>query len=116
MDAIKDSTGHWPLGSIHFENFGIETAALENRPFFVQLKSTGERVPVPADQSIVEALRASGRKVPTSCESGTCGTCRTRLVSGVADHRDMVLQDSEKTGQIIPCVSRALSEELVLDL
>jgi phthalate 4,5-dioxygenase reductase subunit len=116
MDAVKDSTGHWPLGSIHFENFGIEAVVFENHPFFVRLKSTNERILVRADQSIVDALRAAGCRIPTSCESGTCGTCRTRVVSGVPDHRDMVLQDNEKAGQIIPCVSRALSEELVLDL
>lgn len=116
MDAIKDCTGHWPLGSIHFESFGVEIVAAESRPFFVQLQSTNERILVPADRSIVDALRAHGHRIPTSCESGTCGTCRTRLLAGVADHRDMVLQDSEMADQIIPCVSRAKTEELVLDL
>ena len=116
MDAIKDTTGHWPLGSIHFETFGSEIIAVENRAFLVRLESSGERINIPADQTIVEVLRTSGRTIPTSCESGTCGTCRTRLVSGIADHRDMVLQENEKASQIIPCVSRALSEELVLGL
>jgi phthalate 4,5-dioxygenase reductase subunit len=34
----------------------------------------------------------------------------------VADHRDMVLGEDEKRDQIMICVSRAKSEELVLDL
>ena len=34
-------------------------------------------VDVGAHQSILEALRARGLDVPSSCESGTCGTCRT---------------------------------------
>lgn len=39
-----------------------------------------------------------------------------QLCSGTADHRDMVLEEEEKSGQIIVCVFRAISEELVLDL
>ncbi|MCY7317647.1 MAG: 2Fe-2S iron-sulfur cluster binding domain-containing protein [Ramlibacter sp.] len=33
--------------------------------------------------------------VPSSCESGTCGSCRTGLVSGVAEHRDYVLDEEQ---------------------
>jgi phthalate 4,5-dioxygenase reductase subunit len=116
MESIKDVTGHWPHGSAHFENFGIEKPSVENRPFFVRLKSTGARYAVPTDKSIIEVLRANGLSIPSSCESGTCGTCRTRLTAGVADHRDMVLQGNEKDSYVIPCVSRAISDELEIDL
>ena len=73
-------------------------------------------IPVSAEQSILQALRASGQQVTSSCESGTCGSCRTGLLDGQAEHRDMVLSDAEKTSNIMVCVSRALSPELVLDL
>jgi phthalate 4,5-dioxygenase reductase subunit len=72
-------------------------------------------VDVPADQSILEALRDAGLVVPSSGESGTCGTCRTRLVDGEADHRDLVLSDAERESNIMVCVSRALSDELTID-
>ena len=52
----------------------------------------------------------------SSCESGTCGTCKTRLISGKADHRDMVLMDEEKDDYVMICVSRAKEGDLVLDL
>jgi len=52
--------------------------------------------------------------VPSSCESGTCGTCRTALISGQADHRDMVLEDQQRSDFIMICVSRAVTGELVL--
>ena len=48
-----------------------------------------------------------GHDVPSSCESGTCGTCRTKLLAGEADHRDLVLTESERGSQIMICVSRA---------
>jgi phthalate 4,5-dioxygenase reductase subunit len=60
-------------------------------------------------------MRAHGHDAPSSCESGTCGTCRTRLVSGEADHRDFVLTQDERAGQVMICVSRALTPEIVID-
>jgi phthalate 4,5-dioxygenase reductase subunit len=61
-------------------------------------------------------LRACGKHVASSCESGTCGSCRTGLVSGDVEHRDMVLDEEEKAANIMVCVSRARGGELVLDL
>ena len=117
MDAVADMSGHWPFGSIHFESFGVDASAYEiNTAFTVRLHKSGLRVPVTAEQSILEALRAYGHRVPSSCESGTCGSCRTGLVSGDVVHRDMVLAEDEKTQQIMVCVSRARTGELVLDL
>ncbi|MGL6251507.1 MAG: 2Fe-2S iron-sulfur cluster-binding protein, partial [Billgrantia desiderata] len=49
-------------------------------------------------------------------ESGTCGSCRTRLLEGEAEHRDLVLSEAERQNHIMVCVSRARSKELVIDL
>jgi phthalate 4,5-dioxygenase reductase subunit len=70
---------------------------------------------VPAGTTILEALRAAGLDVPSSCESGTCGTCRTGLIAGEADHRDLVLADDERARNIMVCVSRARGDELTID-
>ena len=117
MDAVADMSGHWPSGSIHFESFGADASSLAaNTAFTVHLRRSAVTVPVGADQSILEALRAHGHRIPSSCESGTCGSCRTGLLAGEADHRDMVLREDERATQIMVCVSRATSAELVLDL
>ena len=81
----------------------------------MRLARSGEIVEVAARESILEALRAHGLDVPSSCESGTCGTCRTRLVAGEADHRDLVLSEAEHADTIMVCVSRARSPEIVID-
>jgi phthalate 4,5-dioxygenase reductase subunit len=81
----------------------------------VKLASTGEVIDVPVGTTILEAMRAKGHNVPSSCESGTCGTCRTKLISGEADHRDLVLTESERSSQIMICVSRAKTPQLVID-
>ena len=117
MDSVRDMTGHWPSEQIHFESFGATAVSADsNQPFEVLLQKTGERISVSADQSILEALRACGHHIPSSCESGSCGCCRTALIAGEADHRDMVLRPEEHASQIMVCVSRAKSNELVLDL
>jgi ferredoxin len=49
---------------------------------------------------------------------GICGTCETAVLEGSPDHRDSVLDDDEKAENdcMMICVSRSLSEKLVLDL
>jgi phthalate 4,5-dioxygenase reductase subunit len=117
MDSVRDMTGHWPTGTVHFESFGIDVQLLkENKPFKVRLQHSGQVFEIPADRSILEILRDKGIRTSSSCESGTCGSCRTHLVSGEAEHRDMVLGEDERSHQIMICVSRARSDELVIDL
>ncbi len=117
MDAVADMSGHWPSGAVHFESFGVDASAYAaNAPFSVRLQKSGLTVPVTAEQSILEALRGAGIRVASSCESGTCGSCKTTLLAGEVEHRDMVLSDEEKENHIMVCVSRAKSAELVLDL
>lgn len=117
MDSVRDMTGHWPSERIHFESFGTaQTQSADNQAFDVLLNKTGTRVCVPSDQSILQALRSAGHHISSSCESGTCGSCRTSLRSGEAEHRDWVLRPEEQAHHIMVCVSRAKSTELVLDL
>jgi len=117
MDAVRDMTGHWPASAVHFESFGGDTKPhADDKPFEVRLEHSGRTVTVPVGRSILEALRDEGVHVPSSCESGTCGSCKTRLIEGESDHRDLVLLDEEKSDHIMVCVSRAKSPCLVLDL
>lgn len=117
LEAVRDMTGHWSPAAIHFESFIDAGAAAraEDKPFTVVLAKSGDRLVVPPGVSILEAMRARGHEAPSSCESGTCGTCRTRLLAGEADHRDLVLMDHEKAGQIMICVSRSVSPEIEIE-
>ena len=117
MDSVRDMTGHWSTGKVHFESF-VEggVARPDDQPFRVRLARSGTEFAVPVGTSLLAALRAHGCAVGSSCESGTCGSCRTGLVAGVAEHRDMVLLPEEMDHQIMPCVSRAAGGLLELDL
>lgn len=117
MDAVRDMSGHWSDGSVHFEDFNAATAKGEsNFPFEVVLARSGERLVVPSDRTILDVLRESGHSHPSSCESGSCGTCLTKFLSGDVDHRDVVLTGEERKNSIMICVSRARSGALTLDL
>lgn len=117
MEAVRDMTGHWSSAAVHFESFGADTAPRpEDTAFEVRLARRGLQLSVPPGRSLLQVLRANGVTLPSSCESGTCGSCRTGLLGGEADHRDLVLLDEEKATQVMPCVSRARTGPLVLDL
>ncbi|WP_219417356.1 PDR/VanB family oxidoreductase [Pseudonocardia nigra] len=87
-------------------------------PFDVVCAGSGLRVRVGPEESALDALARAGVVVPTSCGEGICGTCETKVLDGVPDHRDHVLSDAERAagGSMFVCVSRARTPELVLDL
>jgi phthalate 4,5-dioxygenase reductase subunit len=116
MEAVRAMTDHWSSTAVHFEAFSeAETHKPDDRPFRVRLVRNGEVLEVPVTKTILEVLRDSGLKVPSSCETGTCGTCRTKMLSGEADHRDLVLAEHERGDHIMICVSRARSDEITID-
>jgi phthalate 4,5-dioxygenase reductase subunit len=117
MEEIEAISGHWPEGRVNFEDFKpVEVVRADDTAFEVTLQKSGRTVTVPEDRSILEALREAGVATVSSCESGTCGTCKCRLIAGTPEHRDMVLRDDEQQDHIMICVSRARDGGLVLDL
>jgi ferredoxin-NADP reductase len=107
-----------PSDRIHYELFKAGLPTSTDRPFEVELKSTGQVVIVAADQTIIQALEAAGFDVLYDCQRGDCGICQCGVIAGVPDHRDIILSDDEKGSNKVMqiCVSRAKSERLVLDL
>lgn len=85
---------------------------------FVVVTSDGSEVPVGPGESILDAVRRAGVPALSSCAEGVCGTCETRVVDGVPDHRDQLLSDEERaSGEVMMiCVSRCRGDRLVLDL
>lgn len=86
--------------------------------FDVILSGSGERHRIGANESVLETLEAAGYDLDFDCREGICGTCETRVVTGTPEHRDQVLSDDERAENsvMMVCVSRAKSEEIVLDL
>lgn len=133
IKAALEATAHWPEGTFHFESFAAADAPEAGAgaaagatsadggadgAFEVEVASTGAVLSVPGDKSIVAVLRENGVEVDTLCEDGICGTCITGVLEGEPDHRDSVLDKSEKAGGklMTVCCSRAKSGRLKLDL
>lgn len=114
-----------PPRDLRIERFGAAapsasdgTDGRADESFEVELRRTGVTVVVPADRSILDVVREHVPDAPSSCEEGFCGSCECRVLEGIPDHRDDVLSPDEKAENetMIPCVSRAFSSRLVLDL
>lgn len=84
--------------------------------FRVRLAKSGREFEVPEGRSIANVLQDAGVDLPTSCEEGICGTCRTAYLEGEPEHNDFVLTPEEQKGELMPCCARSKSALLVLDL
>lgn len=107
MAQVRTLTMHWRPSNVNFEDFtGVSAIGDFSAPFSAKWAPTGDIVPVPADTTLLAAMLAAGIDLPSSCNAGTCGTCKVSLLKGDADHRDAVLTKEEQTKWFIPCVSR----------
>jgi ferredoxin-NADP reductase len=106
----------------HIERFSADPKALEGASgtssFEVIAETSGVTVTVPPGTSIVRALEDAGVDVLTSCEEGVCSTCETRVLAGIPEHHDSVLNDDERERNdvMMICVSRAKTPSLTLDI
>jgi ferredoxin-NADP reductase len=107
----------WEDSHLHCELFSAAPAASTGLAFEVELAASGVTLRVPESHSILDAMIGAGLDPVFDCRRGDCGVCVTRVLSGIADHRDICLSDKDRDrGDFCPCVSRAKSARLVLDL
>lgn len=121
MQHVLDSARSqgWSDAQLHREYFAA--APVDTRTdgsFQVKVASSGQVFDIPADKTVVQVLESNGVEIAISCEQGVCGTCLTRVLEGVPEHRDLFLTDEEQAAndQFTPCCSRSRSVLLVLDL
>jgi ferredoxin-NADP reductase len=115
-----------PAGQVHFEAFETAAAAAvlnasvaEAAPrlapstgnYRVTFTSTQRVGTSSSQQTLLETAEAAGVAIVSSCRSGVCQSCRTRLSGGLVDCRsDMLAADDREAGFILPCVSWAQSD------
>ncbi|MFG2607841.1 PDR/VanB family oxidoreductase [Streptomyces sp. NPDC048514] len=102
--------------TLHLERFAPRTSADGNAEFEVELRRSGRTCTVPADSTLLAAVRRELPNTAYSCEQGFCGTCQQRVLEGEIDHRDELLTDAERADSMLLCVSRSRSGRLVLDM
>src|ERR1700720_783377 len=109
--------------TLHTERFSpsgkfAAPSACGEAPFDIELKRRGIVVHVGPDDNALDVVREVVRNHPYSCHEGMCGSCEVSVLNGKVDHRDDVLSDEERAANdvMMLCVSRALSDRLVIDL
>ncbi len=120
---------------IHAETFGPSTLKRQGdglAPALVQPPAATEPVPVyfagsakearwkPESGTLLELAEARGLSPDFSCRGGSCGTCRTKVVSGLVHYPNPPAELPEAGSVLICCAIPAQDESgvqpLVLDL
>ncbi|HWL19921.1 MAG TPA: 2Fe-2S iron-sulfur cluster-binding protein [Bradyrhizobium sp.] len=110
MDAVFEAATAlgWPEDALRREYFSVpDDAEWENHDFEIEIASTSQIIPVPANEKVTEALKQAGISIDVKCSDGLCGVCSTRYLSGDVEHRDYVLSRSQRDERMILCCSRA---------
>jgi vanillate O-demethylase ferredoxin subunit len=118
LDAFSAVTAALPPAQVHLEFFSARSPVANEGGFTVELAASRRAFVVPPGKSILDVLIEAGVEVPYSCMEGVCGTCETRVVDGIPDHRDLVLtpQEIESNRTMMICCSGSKTPKLVLDL
>ncbi|WP_328379748.1 PDR/VanB family oxidoreductase [Streptomyces sp. NBC_00440] len=104
----------FPVGRLRAERFRPTARKFaSDTGFDVVCARSGRTIQVDAGKSLLDALSHAGRPVPSGCREGVCGSCELTVLEGEPEHRDDI---GAPEGRMYPCVSRALSPRLVLDL
>ena len=117
---------------IHAETFGPSTLVRQRDPDAIVIKqppAATTSVPVvfersakearwqPDGGSLLELAESRGLRPEFSCRGGSCGTCKTRLISGAVNYPQPPAEIPEE-GQVLICcaVPAQSAQPLVLDL
>jgi ferredoxin-NADP reductase len=117
MDAVKAALVSLgvPHAQIKTEAFGTvkrdpsakdaESTEIAGRAVFMASSVTA---PVPVDATILDAADTAGVSIDNACRSGTCASCRVKLVSG---HVTMAVEDAlsdqdRAEGYILACQAK----------
>ncbi len=114
-DALQDAP--LPDGCrLHLERFEPKPREFgPPEPFEVEVAGSGRVLQVPAERSMLGILKGAGFDPGGSCLRGVCGSCALQVLDGTPEHRDSLTTDDAST-TMYPCVSRARSPRLVVEL
>ena len=102
-----------------FQTPSITLMTSDDRPMPVtlNLERSNKTIEVSENITLLDALLDNGVVVANSCKSGQCRSCAIKVIAGKVEHNDHVLTPEEKAaGLMCPCVSRAHTHSLTLDI
>jgi ferredoxin-NADP reductase len=121
LDAFEQHCEALGYRNAHIERFAalaVQASPEAQASYSVELRKSGRTFVIKPEKSLLQTLLDAGVDCDHSCLEGVCGTCETRVLEGIPDHRDSVLSAKEQASNkvMMVCVSGCKSERLVLDL
>jgi len=118
LEAFEAATVDRPAEKVHVEYFKAKEEPASEGGFEVRLARSNRTIEVEAGKTILNAVLDAGIAVNYACTEGVCGTCVTRVIEGIPDHRDLFLGKEEQAANetMMICCSGSKSSTLVLDL
>lgn len=105
----------------HEESFdlaapGAPVAACTGTTYTLELQRSGRVVECDEDTTVLAAVAQAGLSMPSSCQEGMCGTCKTTLVAGRVEmnHAGGIRPREIAQNKILLCCSRP-RDNLILD-
>lgn len=110
-----------PRQRVHLERFSVEPAAADvadsssqTEEVVIELDNTTTTAAYRAGNTLLQTARIAGLRAPSSCETGSCGTCMARIVSGSATmlNNDALDDDEVAEGWVLTCQSLPTSRSV----
>jgi 3-ketosteroid 9alpha-monooxygenase subunit B len=110
-----------PRERVHLERFSVEPAPAEavdsseqTEEVVIELDRTTTTAGYRAGNTLLQTARIAGLRAPSSCETGSCGTCMARVVSGSAKmlNNDALDDDEVAEGWVLTCQSLPTSRSI----
>jgi vanillate O-demethylase ferredoxin subunit len=118
LEAFERAAADRPRSQVHVEYFTAKEAPAIEGGFEVKLARSKRTIMVAPGKTILETLLEAGVAANHACSEGVCGTCETRVIEGMPDHRDQFLNTEERAANktMMICCSGSKSPTLTLDL
>jgi 3-ketosteroid 9alpha-monooxygenase subunit B len=111
-----------PSKRVHLERFSVEpvvvdvteSAAEATETVVIELDGKKTTAEYRSGNTLLQTARMSGLRAPSSCETGSCGTCMARIVDGSARmlNNDALDDDEVAEGWVLTCQSLPTSRSV----
>jgi 3-ketosteroid 9alpha-monooxygenase subunit B len=110
-----------PRQRVHLERFSVEPVPADvadssgqTEEVVIELDRKKTTAGYRAGNTLLQTARIAGLRAPSSCETGSCGTCMARVVSGSARmlNNDALDDDEVAEGWVLTCQSLPTSQKI----